>query len=83
MDESQPLKRKNDGVGDEIGSQNPGAFVLAGGEASGNVGQGDVGDGGVEHFHERSQGDRESDDPRIDRGTPGFGLIDGCGCRTH
>ncbi len=62
---------KNDGVGDEIGGEDPGGFLLRGAEAAGDVRQGDVGDGGVEHLHEGGQGDRHGDDPRIDAGTPG------------
>src|SRR5271155_3097429 len=57
--------RENDGVGNQVGSEHPGAFVLAGGKAAGDVRQGDVGDAGVEDFHERRQSYGERDDPRI------------------
>ncbi len=52
---------ENDGAGDEITGEDPGGFVLAGAERAGHVGQGDVGDGGVEHLHERGQCDRHGD----------------------
>ena len=58
--------RENDGVGNQVGSEHPGALVLAGGKAAGDVRQGDVGDAGVQDFHERRESDRERDDPRID-----------------
>ena len=57
--------RKNDGVGDEVGSQNPGSFVLRRAETAGDVGQRDVGDGGIEDLHEGGQGDGEGDGPGI------------------
>ena len=62
--------RKDDGVGDEVGGEDPGGFVLRGAEAAGDVRQGDVGDGGVEHLHEGGERDRHGDDPRIDARTP-------------
>ena len=58
--------RQDDGVRDEVGSENPGAFVGAGRKAPGDVREGDVGDAGVQHFHERRERDRQRDDPRID-----------------
>src|SRR5271155_2680604 len=58
--------RQNDSVGNEIRSEHPGAFVLAGGKTAGDVRQGDVGDAGVEDFHERRESYGERDDPRID-----------------
>ena len=61
---------KDDGVGYEIGGEDPGGFVLRGAEAAGDVRQGDVGDGGVEHLHEGGEGDRHGDDPRVDAGPP-------------
>jgi hypothetical protein len=50
--EAHPPSGKDDGVGDQVAGEDPGAFVGAGAERAGDVGQGDVGDGGVEHFHE-------------------------------
>ena len=61
---------KDDGVGDEVGGEDPGGFVLRGAEAAGDVRQGDVGDGGVEHLHEGGEGDRHGDDPRVDARAP-------------
>ena len=57
---------ENDGVGDEIGGENPGGLVVTGAERPGNVRKGDVGDGGIERFHERGERDGEGDDPRIE-----------------
>ena len=41
------------------------SLLLAGAQATGHVGQGDVGDGGVEHLHERGQRDGDGDEPRV------------------
>ena len=57
---------QDDGVGDEVGGEDPGDFVIGAAEAAGDVGQGDVGDGGVEQLHEGGEGDGERDDPGID-----------------
>src|SRR6202043_1856639 len=57
---------KHDGVGDEIGSEDPGAFILPGREAACDVRQCHVGDGSVEDFHESRQRDCDGDDPGID-----------------
>ena len=57
---------EDDRVGDEIAGEHPGALVLRGGEAAGDVREGYVGDGGVEHLHERAHGDDEGDDPGIE-----------------
>lgn len=62
--------REDDGVGDEVGGQHPGGFVLGRAETAGDMGQGDVGDGGVEHLHERGQCDRHGDDPGVDARLP-------------
>ena len=59
---------QNDGVGDEVGGKDPGDFVVGAAETAGDVGEGDVGDGGVEQLHEGGQGDGEGDDPGIDDG---------------
>ena len=77
---------EDDGVGDEIGGENPGDFVVGTAEAAGDVGEGDVGDGGVEELHEGGDGDGEGDDPGIDgearRSDDGMGG-EGRGCRGH
>src|ERR1039458_5528994 len=52
---------QNDGAGDEVAGEHPGGFVLAGTEGAGHVRQRHVGDGGVEHLHERGQGHRDGD----------------------
>ena len=57
--------RQDDGVGDEIGRDHPGRLVLADAQAAGDVGQRDVGDGGVEHLHEGGERDQDRDQPRI------------------
>ena len=59
---------QHDGVGHQIGSEHPGAFVLARRKAAGDVRQRDVGDAGIQHFHERGQRHRQRDHPRVDRG---------------
>ena len=64
---------ENDGVGDEIGGEDPGDFVVGAAEASGDVGQRDVGDGGVEQLHEGGEGDGEGDDPGVDDGAGFWG----------
>ena len=56
---------QDDGVGNEIAGEDPGGFVGAGAEAAGNVWQGDVGDGGVEHLHEGGEGDGNGDQPGV------------------
>ena len=53
------------GVGDQIRTQHPGAFIDAGGKIARDVRQRDVGDAGVQHFHERRERHRHRDDPRI------------------
>ena len=59
---------EDDGVGDEVGGEDPGDLIVRAAEASGDVGEGDVGDGGVEQFHEGREGDGEGDDPGVDDG---------------
>ena len=59
---------EDDGVGDEVGGEDPGDFVVGAAEAAGDVGQRDVGDGGVEQLHEGGEGDGEGDDPGVDGG---------------
>ena len=67
-------QRQHDGIRDKIRSEDPGAFILPGGKAAGDVRQGDVGDGSVEHLHESRQRNGDGDDPGIDGGTPGIGV---------
>ena len=64
---------KNDGVRHQVGSQHPGAFVVAGAEVAGNVRQRDVGDAGIEHFHERRHGHHHGDQPGIELRRPWLG----------
>ena len=52
---------QNDGVGDQVGGENPGGLFVTGAERPGNVRKGDVGDGGIERFHERGERDGEGD----------------------
>src|SRR3974390_1355257 len=63
-------QRKDDRVRDEVGSEDPGAFVDTGGETASNVGKSDVGNAGIENLHEGGEHDREGDDPGAD-GWPG------------
>ena len=46
---------QHDGIRDQIAGEHPGGFVGGRREAAGDVRQGDVGDGGVEHHHEGGQ----------------------------
>ena len=63
---------QDDGAGHQVAGEHPGGFFLAGAERAGHVGQGDVGDGGVEHLHEGRQRDRKRDQPGIVFGMPPF-----------
>ena len=63
--------RQHHGVGDQVRGQHPGRLVLARGEPAGDVGERHVGDGGVQHLHERGQGDRQAHQPRAVPGSPG------------
>ena len=74
---------QNDGVRDQIGSQHPGAFVVAGAQVSGHVRQGHVGDAGVEHLHEGGQRDDDGDQPGIVLGLPDVLVERDCAQRTH
>ena len=55
--------RQNDRVGDEIGGDDPGAFVDADGETAGDVAQRNIGDGGVENHHEGGDRNDDGDQP--------------------
>jgi hypothetical protein len=48
----------------KIRGEHPGRLVLRGAQAARDVRQRDVGDGGVEHLHERRKRNRHGDDPR-------------------
>ena len=74
--DSPSAERKDDGVGDQIAGQDPGALICGGAEGAGNVGQGDIGDRGVEHLHERRKRDRHGNQPRIDARLPRCGRRD-------
>ena len=64
--------RKDDGRGDEIAGEDPGGFFLRCAQRAGDVRQGDVGDGGIEHLHEGGERDRERDDPGVKFRLPCF-----------
>ena len=57
---------KNNGVSDQIRGENPCDLVEAAAESTGDIGQRNIGNGGVEQLHEGGQRNCESDDPRID-----------------
>ena len=62
---SQPAgHRQDDGVGHEITGEHPRRLIRRRGQAAGDVRQRDVGDGGVEHLHERRQHHARRDQPR-------------------
>jgi len=83
---AQPCgKRKNHGIRHQIAGQDPGAFVVADGETSGDMRQGNIGNGGVEQLHKGGQRNRDRDDPRIYCGPfgPRPGERKGGGYSTH
>ena len=67
---------EDDGIGDEVGGEDPGDLVVGAAETAGDVGERDIGDGGVEQLHEGGEGDGEGDDPRVNGGAgwPGSGF---------
>src|SRR6266851_4209583 len=67
--------RQDDGIGDQIGGDHPGGFVLAHPHAARNVGQRHVGDRGVEHLHKTRERDQDGDQPGIDAGAACRGSI--------
>jgi len=69
---------ENDGVGDEIAGEDPGGFVVGGGEGTSYIRKGDRGDGGVEHLHERGEHDRCGDQPGVYALSDFSGLIGWC-----
>ncbi len=75
-DRSEPARHgQHDRVGNQVAGEHPGGFVLPGAESAGNVGQSNIGDGGVEHLHEGCQGHGERDDPRVVARLPGGSSI--------
>ena len=74
--------RKDDGVRDQIGGDDPRALVDAGGEVAGDVGDGNVDDGGVEQLHEGGEHHGDGDDPGVDVGVFGMGRVGGAGHRS-
>jgi hypothetical protein len=69
--------RQHDAVGDEIGGERPGRFVITGGEAARDVGQADVHDCRIEDLHERSHGHHDCDQPAAMRRLPGLMVVVG------
>ena len=66
-------ERENDGIGDKVAGENPGALIGAGAKRTGDVGQRDVGDGGVENLHKGRQGHGHGDQPWVHPGLPARG----------
>ena len=64
-------QRQHNGVRDQVAGQHPGALIRACAKGAGNVRQGHVGDGGVQHLHERRQRHRHGNQPWIDPRLPG------------
>ena len=63
---------QHDGIRNQVGSEHPGALVVARAQAARHVGQRDIGDARVEHLHEGRHGDHDADHPRIDLRHPWF-----------
>src|ERR1019366_4709595 len=65
----QPCEKRrygqHDAVSDEIRGQSPRGFIVTDGQGSGDMRQGDIDDGRIEHFHECGQRDGHCDQPRI------------------
>ncbi len=59
--------RKDDGVGNEVAGEDPGGFAVGGRKRTGDVGQGDGDDGGIEHLHKRRQHYGGGNQPRRNR----------------
>src|SRR5262249_46612284 len=74
----------DDGIGNQIGGEHPGAVVIANSETTSNVGQSNIGDAGVEDFHEGCQRHHHPNQPGIVPGHP-WGLFQGesLGSSTH
>ena len=56
---------QNDGIRNQVGGEHPGALILAGAEVSGDMGQGYIGNAGVEHFHECRQRNHKGNQPGV------------------
>ena len=61
---------KNNCVRREVRREHPGALTIAGGETACDIGQRHVRNARVQHFHERSHGDDNCDQPGIELGPP-------------
>ena len=69
---------QDDGVGGQIAGDDPFAVGDRRRQATGDVAQRHVGDGGVQHLHERRDDHGEGDEPGVDRrtaGQPGRGQL--------
>src|SRR5262249_31584161 len=76
--------REDDGVGNEVRREHPGALVIARGHAAGDVRKRHVGDAGVEHLHERGQRHDGGNQPGVVLGPPdGARGARGCGLGAH
>ncbi len=69
-----PGHGQDDGVGDQVGGDDPGAFFVGGAEISGDVRDGDIDDRGVQNLHECGEHHGDGHDPRIDR-RAGVGVL--------
>ena len=56
---------ENNGIRDQVGSEHPCALILAGAQVPGDVGQGYVGDAGIEHFHEGRERHHKGNQPGV------------------
>ena len=78
--EREPVRRgEDDGVGYKVGGEDPGSLVVGGGERAGDVGEGNGGDGGIEHLHKGGEHDGGGNEPGVDAcgdvgGLVGLGL---------
>ena len=61
----EAARREHDGIGDEIGRDHPRRLVGADRQAASDVGQRDIGDGGVENLHEGRERHQDRDQPWI------------------
>ncbi len=66
-------QRRHDRGGDDVEGQDPGDLVLRGRHRALDVGQGDVGDGGVQRLHQGRGHDGDRDEPRVRNLPPGGG----------
>jgi hypothetical protein len=58
--------RQDDGIGGEIAGYDPLAIGNRRGKPGGDVAQGDIGDRGIQDFHEGGHYDGERGEPRIE-----------------